>query len=281
MGLQGLGARGRTRDARRTAIGLRPRSGVVLALVSALGLGAFCWPLFVDSGTVLARTASERASGPWLFVVLLALVLMVALAEVADGGMDAKAVALLGVLAAIGAALRPLGVGAPGFQPMFVVFIFGGRVLGRGFGFVLGAVAMFASALITGGIGPWLPYEMLGAAWVGFFAGCLPPARGRVELGLLAAYGVVVGFGYGLLLNMSFWPFVAGYASGISFVPDAPIVENLQRFAAFHLATSFGFDIPRAVTTAALVALTGRPMLLALRRAARRAAFDSPAEFRD
>lgn len=267
--------------ARRSPIALRPRSATVLALVSAIGLAAFCWPLFVESGTILARTVSDRATGPWLFVLLLPLLLVVALAEIADGGMEAKAVALLGVLAAIGAALRPLGVGAPGFQPMFIVFVFGGRVLGRGFGFVLGAVTMFASALLTGGIGPWLAYEMLGAAWVGFFAGCLPPVRGRGELALLAAYGAVAGLGYGLLLNMSFWPFVAGYASGISFVPGAALFENLRRFAAFHFATSLGFDIPRAVTTATLVALTGRPMLLALRRAARRAAFDAPAEFRE
>lgn len=266
---------------RRAAIRLRPRSGAVLALVSLVGLGAFCWPLFVESGSLLARMTSERAGGPWLFVLLLPLLLVVALAEVADGTMDAKAVALLGVLAAIGAALRPLGVGAPGFQPMFIVFIFGGRVLGRGFGFVLGAVTMFASAVLTAGIGPWLGYEMLGAAWIGFFAGCLPPARGRLELALLAAYGALAGLGYGLLLNMSFWPFVAGYASGISFVPGGELVENLQRFVAFHVATSLGFDLPRAVTTSALVGLTGRPMLLALRRATRRAVFDAPVEFRD
>ena len=49
---------------------------------------------------------------------------------------------------------------------------------------------------------------------------------------------------------------------------------------AFDLATSLGFDIPRAVTTAVLVAVTGRPVLLALRRATRRAAFDVPVEFR-
>ena len=40
---------------------------------------------------------------------------------------------------------------------------------------------MFASALLTGGVGPWLPFQMLCAAWVGFFAGCLPPARGRAR----------------------------------------------------------------------------------------------------
>lgn len=265
----------RVTSLRATAVRLRPRSAAVLTLVSAVGFVAFAWPLFVQPGTMLARGGES-----WLFVLLLPMLIAVVLAEIADGGMDAKAVALLGVLAAVGAALRPLGTGTAGLQPMLIVFIFGGRVLGRGFGFVLGAVAMFASALLTGGVGPWLPFEMLGAAWVGFFAGCLPPARGRAELVLLSAYGAVAGLAYGLLLNLWFWPFATAYAPAISFVPGAPLVENLQRFLAFDLATSLGFDIPRAVTTAVLVALTGRAVLLALRRAARRAAFETPAEFR-
>lgn len=256
------------------AVRLQPRSAAVLLLVSLFGLASFCWPLFVDPGTLLGEGAK-----PWIFVILLPLLIAVVLAEVADGGMDAKAIALLGVLAAIGAALRPLGVGMPGFQPMLVLLVLGGRVMGRGFGFALGAVAMFASALLTGGVGPWLPYEMLGAAWVGFFAGCLPAARGKWELALLTGYGAVAGLFYGVLLNMSFWPFATGYASGIAFDPGASALANLHHYAAFYLATSLGFDIPRAVTTAALTAVAGPPVLLALRRASRRAAFHSPARF--
>ena len=62
-----------------------------------------------------------------------------------------------------------------------------------GFGFVLGATTLFASALVTGGVGPWLPFQMLGAAWVGWGAGMLPPLRGRAEMLMLAAYGAVAG----------------------------------------------------------------------------------------
>ena len=61
--------------------------------------------------------------------------------------------------------------------------------------------------------------------------------------------------------------------------PGAPLTENLPRFLAFTLATSLGFDIPRALTTAVLVAVAGRPVLLALRRAARRAAFEAVPTF--
>src|SRR6185503_12622440 len=157
---------------------------------------------------------------PWLFVVLLPLVLAVVLAEIADGGMDAKAVALLGVLASVGAALRPLG---------------------RGFGFVLGSVTLFASALLTAGVGPWLPFQMLAAGWVGFFAGCLPRARGWREIAMLVAYGGLAGLLYGALMNLWMWPFVTGLDSDISFQAGAPLTDNLGRFVAYTLATSLGF----------------------------------------
>ena len=120
---------------------------------------------------------------------------------------------------------------------------------------------------------------MLGAAWVGCGAGMLPPLRGRAEVLMLAAYGAVAGLLYGLLLNLSFWPFTTGMSGDLSFVAGAPVLENLHRFLVFTLATSLGWDIGRAVTTAVLVLVTGRAVLGALRRAARRAAFEEPVTF--
>jgi energy-coupling factor transport system substrate-specific component len=257
------------------AVPVRARTTVTLLAVSVVGLLAFGWPLLVDADATLAH----RADAPWLFVLLLPLVMAVVLAEIADGGMDAKAVALLGVLASVGAALRPLGGGAAGFETVFFLLVLSGRVLGSGFGFVLGSVTLFASALLTAGVGPWLPFQMLAAGWVGFFAGCLPRARGWREIALLSAYGGVAGLAYGALMNLWMWPFVTGLDSGISFQAGAPLTENLGRFTAYTLATSLGFDIPRACTNAVLIALTGRPVLLALRRVARRAAFDADPQF--
>lgn len=257
------------------AVRLRPRAALALSVVSALGLVAFCWPLLVEPGSGL----DGEATAPWLFVLLLPLLLGVVLAEVADGGMDVKAVAVLGVLAAVGAALRPLGGGAAGFEPVFFLLVLAGRALGRGFGFVLGSVTLFASALLTAGVGPWLPFQMLAAGWVGFFAGCLPRATGRREVALLTAYGVVAGLMYGVVMNLQLWPFAIGLDSGLSYVAGAPVDDNLRRFVAFTLATSLGFDIPRALTTAALVAVAARPVLLALRRAARKAEFGAVGEF--
>jgi len=249
----------------------------VLALVSAVGLVAFGWPLLVRPGAVL----SERGDAPWLFVLLLPLLLAVVLAEIADGGLDSKAVAVLGVLAAVGAALRPLGGGSAGFETVFFLLVLAGRVFGPGFGFVLGSMTLFASALLTAGVGPWLPFQMLAAGWVGLLAGCLPRARGWREVALLSAYGAVAGLVYGALMNLWGWPFFTGLESSLSFVAGDQVVENLQRFVGFTLATSLGFDLPRAMTNAVLIAITARPILLALRRTSRRAVFHAQPQFGD
>jgi len=256
------------------AVRLRPRASVLLAVTSVVGLVGFCWPLLIHGTSATAQAHSSDA--PWIFLGVLPLLLAVVLSELAEGSLDAKAIALLGILAACGAALRVPSPGVAGFEPVFFLLVPAGRVLGRGFGFVLGAVTIVVSALITGGVGPWLPFQMFGAAWMGFGAGCLPPARGKAELGLLAAYAAAAGILYGSLLNLWFWPFSAGTATSFSFVPGAGILHNLHSFFFFDLTTSLGFDIPRALTNAFLVLVLGRPVLGALRRASRRAAFDVP-----
>lgn len=254
---------------RHTAVELRPRAVAAIALTSVAGLFAFFWPLLISPDTGL----SHSGDAPLVFAAILIGVLAVVLAEVSDGGLDTKAVAMLGVLSAVGAALRPLGAGSAGLETVFFLLILAGRVFGPGFGFVLGATTLAASALITAGVGPWLPFQMLAAAWVGLGAGLLPRAKGVTEVVLLCGYGAVTGLLYGVALNFSFWPFTVQGEESLSFVAGAPVSENLTRFLAFSLATSLGWDIGRALTNVALIALTGRPVLGALRRAARRASF--------
>ncbi|KUL51334.1 ABC transporter permease [Streptomyces sp. NRRL S-1521] len=267
-------ARGRSRPIR-----LGRRSVAALVLVSAVGVAAFGWPLLADGGSGLAEHAQDA---PWLFAALLPLLLAVAVATIADVGLDAKAIAMLGVLAAAGAALRPLGAGTAGIEPMFFLMVLSGRVLGPGFGFVLGAVSMFASALLTGGVGPWMPFQMLSMGWVCMGAGLLPGAdrlRGRGELWMLAAYGAVSSVVYGTMMNLQGWPYLGGLATGVSFVPGDPLADNLGRFLAYCLATSMGWDLPRAVVTVLLSLTLGPAVLKALRRATRRAAFEAPVTF--
>ncbi|MFD6416996.1 ECF transporter S component [Streptomyces sp. NPDC060194] len=253
-----------------------PRSVAAVLLVSAVGAMGFLWPLFAAPG---AQVVAHSKDAPWLFALLLPLLLGVVLASLADTGLGAKAVAMLGVLAAVGAALRPLGAGTAGIEPMFFLMVLAGRVLGPGFGFALGSLTMFASALLTGGVGPWMPFQMLCMGWTAMGAGLLPRLTGRAELWLLAGYGAVTGFAYGFVMNMWGWPVVTGQVTGLSYVPGDPVADNLARFVAYYLATSLGWDFVRATVTAALILLIGRPVLAALRRATRRAAFDASPVF--
>ncbi|MFH8367495.1 ECF transporter S component [Streptomyces sp. NPDC018031] len=291
----GGGARRPRPGGRVRAVRLGPRSVASLVLVSAVGVMAFGWPLLAAPDSGLAHSSDA----PWLFAGLLPLLIAVVVATIADSardasggtatgsgawtpGLDAKAVAMLGVLAAAGAALRPLGGGTAGIEPMFFLMVLSGRVLGPGFGFVLGAVAMFASALLTGGVGPWMPFQMLAMGWVAMGAGLLPAARrlrGRGELLMLAGYGAVASVLYGTAMNLQGWPYLGGMAASVSFVPGDPLPDNLARFLAYCLATSMGWDLPRAVVTVVLVLTLGGTILRALRRATRRAAFGAPVAF--
>jgi energy-coupling factor transport system substrate-specific component len=264
---------------RGRALPLRPRALAAIVGVTLVGIGAFTWPLLIGFD---GSDSGHSHDAPWIFLLILPLLLLVVAAEIADGGMDAKAVALLGVLGGICAVLRPVTGGVTGVQLMFFLLVPAGRVMGPGFGFVLGNAAMFASAALTGGGGPWLPFQMLAAGWIGMFAGLLPRARGRAEIVLLAAYGFVAGVAYGFILNLWFWPFGTsniGTSAAVAFAPNASLAENLRRWLAFSTTSSLGFDIPRGLITALAVLLVGRPVLLALRRAARRAAFDAPVQF--
>lgn len=264
------------RGRRVIAVGVSARSAVVIAVASVIGLAMFAWPLLV----VPAEEAAHTSDAPMVFVLILPIILAVVLAEMSSGGMDAKALALLGVLAAVGAALRPVGAGTAGVELVFFLLILGGRVYGPGFGFVLGCTTLFASALLTGAVGPWLPFQMLASAWVGMGAGLLPRADGRREIVMLAVYGVLASYAYGFGMNLWFWPYAIGEGSSLSYVPGAPVLENLHRFALYTLATStWGWDTGRAITNAVAVSVLGPSVLVALRRAARRAAWDAPVEF--
>lgn len=266
----------------------RPSAGVVrmsstanlaLLVASLVTLAAFGWP-FVRSGSGLGEAASHSTDAPWIFVLLLPLLAAIVLAEVSAGGLDAKAVALLGMLSSIGGALRALSPGAAGLEPSFAVIMLGGRVFGRGFGFVHGALTLFVGALLTGGVGPWLPFQMIAAGWVGFLSGCLPRrVDGRAEVWLLAGLGFLLGLFYGALMNLWFWPF-GSYGEGLSFDPAADAAANLGHYARYYAATSVVWDVSRGVCTFLLLLVVGRPLLRALKRVSRLAAFDAPVEFR-
>ncbi|MEO8749054.1 MAG: ECF transporter S component [Allobranchiibius sp.] len=260
------------------AIRFTRMSGLVLSLVSVAGLIMFAWPLLVK---VSPAATGHSVDAPFVFIAILPLLVLIVLAQLSEGGMDSKALAMLGVLSAIEAALRPLGAGTGGVETVFFLLILAGRVYGPGFGFVLGCTSLFSSALLTAGVGPWLPFQMLCSAWIGLGAGLLPrKVRGKREITMLVGYGIVAAYGFGLLMNLWSWPFATGvevsyYSGQLSYVPGASVLDNLHRFGIYTLLTSTGgWDTGRAITDTIAIVTLGPPVLAVLRRAARRASYD-------
>lgn len=243
-----------------------PLGFVTFATFAALA--AFALP-FAATGS---PSATRVVEGSLLLGVVTATSLIVALGELArqaGPGNLSRATALLGVLVALDAALRliPSLLGA---SPIFVLIIVVGYVFGSAFGFTMGALTLLLSAVITAGIGPWLPFQMICAAWIGAGAGMLPPSlRAEAQRVALAVYGALVGLLFGALMNLYSWPFAAPGADieqSLYWVPGLSFAETAVRYGRFYLTTSLVHDAARAIATAVLLLLAGPPIIRLLRR---------------
>jgi energy-coupling factor transport system substrate-specific component len=251
------------------------KNNFLLFPLTILGLIAFAWPLFLpESNFFILR--SENAK--WLATLILPLAILVFVLEINFGSLDSKSVALLGVFAALISALRLLGAGAIGIEPIWFLLILIGRVFGPSFGFTLGITSIFVSGLITGGVGPWLAFQMMAAGWVGMMAGLIPrKLSGKKEILTLCIYAVIASMFFGILMDLQLWPWLVGADSQLAYVPSDSISANLHRFLIFHFATSLAWDIPRAIFTLVLIITTGKPILTTLKRAESKLAFKTTA----
>jgi energy-coupling factor transport system substrate-specific component len=268
----------------------RWRTTIVLTITSLIGVAAFLSPFWLArTQTTGADRTAHGGDAPLLFAVIGVFCLVVLLIETGGGAdPDAKRVALLGVLVAANAALR-LIPGIFGASPIFFLPICVGFVWGSSFGFLLGAASIAVSGLLTGGIGPWLPFQMMTLGWVGLTAGLLPGrrvppspnpslVRGRGELSppsatqsliALAIFAALWGFLFGAIMNLWFWPFAAPASpaeSGLYWAPGLGVGETVRRYLVFYGATSAVYDAFRAAGNVAMFALFGRPVLLLLLR---------------
>jgi energy-coupling factor transport system substrate-specific component len=251
----------------RSWVVVRAEDAVLLALTGA-GLVLFLAPLFLGS----------RFPQPvLLFSALVAVSALVALAvALQTHRLSTRLLAILAALVAIDATLRlVIVIGLLGFSPIFFLVIAGGFVMGPSFGFASGALTLLLSAVLTAGLGPWLPYQMLAAGWVGMGAGYVGRISGhlpsRKTIVLLSLYGCVAGFAYGILLDLWEWPLlVAAGSSPLSWAPGVGLVPLIRRFGGFYLATSLVYDAFRAAGNLLLIAMLGSALISALERFRRR-----------
>jgi energy-coupling factor transport system substrate-specific component len=248
-----------------------------LALITLIGVLAFAAPF-----VTLATTApeSERVTQtPLLTAAITGACLLVLFANLGPS-LSSKSVALIGVLVAINAILRLVDTSflLPGeFSPIFLLIMLVGYSFGARLGFLMGALTLLVSALITGGVGPWLPFQMLTCGWVGMTAGWLRPLRllreerlGRRRVVLwLAVFGFGWGLLYGLIMNLYNWPFLTGGG----WQPGLAAGAAVRAYVAFYLVQSLGMDMIRAIGNAALMLSVGVPLLTLFQRFQQRFAY--------
>jgi len=238
---------------------------VRLVAITVAGAALFLWPF---TGLGLPGAAAAAAVSIGCVAALVAV-------ETMSRRLDTRGLAVIAAIAALDSALRlALVTGLGGFSPMFLLILCAGYTMGAEFGFLCGATALLVSALVTAGVGPWLPYEMIAAGWVGAAAGLAgtgrrgrsPQARDIVALALV---GIGAGFAYGAVMDTWDWTFFRG-AAGVGYVPGLDAATTALRFGRFYLATSLVYDSFRAAGNAVLVVLVGAPILAALVRLRRR-----------
>jgi len=254
----------------------RVSSYLIYAVTTGVGIVMFLSPFFLPALRQSVNPNQAHAQdSPLMLMFLLGMAFLVLALEVQGQAVSAPTIALLGILVSINAVLRFVDVVMPlpgGFSPIFFLIVMAGYVFGGRFGFLMGALTLLVSGILTGGVGPWLPSQMFTAGWIGLSApACRPLARWlakentKIEIIILAVFTGLWGFLYGAIMNLYFWPYVAGDA-GQYWQPGVSPGETLRRYAVFYLATSLWWDAGRAAGNALMLAAVGRPALQALRR---------------
>lgn len=245
---------------------------MILLPVSLAGIALFLWPFLAVSAPSTGAAVS----------LALGTVVAFAAVETLTRRLDSRRFALLAAIAALDAALRLVLVnGVGGFSPIFFLILVAGYVFGPSFGFLCGAFSLLASALVTGGIGPWLPYQVFACGWVGAIAGVAGAYRhgayGWRDVVALGAVALVTGFLFGALLDVWDWTTFYRGAPGYGYVSGASPGELLQRFGRFYVATSAWWDSFRAAGDVIAVVILGLPFLAALGRMRSRFTFTTKA----
>mgnify|MGYP001038777636 CR=1 FL=1 len=249
-------------------------------IIFLLGFLSLLSPFFFQQ----ARNPGINSSTfPVIVSIILLLCITLVVFEAQSSHLDTKMIALLGVLVAINSGLRFLENAIPGpagFSPIFFLIIIVGYFFGSKMGFLIGALTLFVSSLITGGVGPWLPGQMITAGWVGQSSALLAPINTLIrikdkpiEIIILAIFGALWGLLYGVIMNLWFWPFLSS-SPQLMWTQTAHLIENIQRYFAYYLATSVIWDITRAIGNFLVITVMGAPVIKIFNRFKKRFSFE-------
>lgn len=211
------------------------------------------WPLF--AGESLFR-ASNVNQVQLLIALLIPIAMLLLLNDTLNHLISIRSFALIAIFISAAVALRPLGLGVAGLEPIWVAIIIAGYTLGVSAGFLVGGLSLILSALVTGGVGPWLGNQMVLAALIGAGAGLI--GRINTQRLFITIYAFIATYLFGWFMNLWFWPTFSNLQTSIAFDPTSTFLERVGAWVRFSLLTSSGFDIPRAVLSATLVWLVAR-----------------------
>ena len=239
-----------------------------VALVALPGLALFFWPFLPGVPPEAPATA-----------LALGCVLALTAIELGARRLDSRGLALLAAIAAVDAGLRlAVVIGIGGFSPFFLLVLCAGWVFGPAYGFLCGGFALLVSALVTGGVTPWVPYQVFAVGLVGVVAGIAGRWRSRRfgwrDAAVLGLVGVVTGYGFGALTDIQVW--VTGFRGPgeLGWQPGLGTASALVHFGRFYAVTSLVYDSFRAFGNLAMVLLLAAPVVAALERVRSRFSFE-------
>jgi energy-coupling factor transport system substrate-specific component len=121
-------------------------------------------------------------------------------------GLDARKIAAIATLSALGGVLRVPFAAIPGLQPTTFITAVAGYTLGPVNGFMVGGMAAFISNFFLGH-GPWTLWQMLGWGLCGFFFGLLKHINKSIKIWIFALICGIWGYIFGVIQDM--WYVVA------------------------------------------------------------------------
>jgi energy-coupling factor transport system substrate-specific component len=120
--------------------------------------------------------------------------------------LDARKIAAVSTLSALGGVLRVPFAAIPGLQPTTFITAAAGYALGPVNGFMVGAMSAFISNFFLSH-GPWTLWQMLGWGLCGFFFGLLKHINKSIKIWIFALICGIWGYIFGVIQDM--WYVVA------------------------------------------------------------------------